>query len=800
MLMTNGSQLNRPEQGPQGPANHRLWTVLTLLLAILAPFGVQAKETRTVQILYLGESEGDFIPFQCERSRTRPVNWSNLLATLEPMLGSDTLVLSSGSLLGGGASGLFLLEQGDAGTSIVGNLVRGTGLVLATPGVSEFGLPYRRFLEFVAEYQQAGIPYGVANLECPDDDPACRSLALPKGTVVTVSGLRVGLIPVLSPSVAMVVPPDNTRGLQITDPAAAASEIARQWREASAVDLVVALTHLESVAGGANETLEFSRNVTGVDVVVAGGLAEPRGEDPVITRAMIRDKGPLLVGTPRSPRSFGRLTLKLTQNGPDWSIADYETSLTRVTGLKELREASNMLAQAVADYCVLAMRVLGEGRIEPPMGRGAFVSYVLEILRRQTRSHLSLLSLDSIRLGPDEELSGPISSGLLSRAFERHQVVVLSVLGKDLEAFLKLLLQRPGQDVVLSGAKLTPDGTVQVNERNINPNLKYRVATSGFLASGAKGVMTSLVRQPQTSRKDTGYFLQEMVQLWFQRGRFAPGSEPEPILQQKDFSDLYALPLWESALVLNMGLSSIQIDNGSSYAESQLSRSPFLGFNGDGRLTLSMSTRDHMATDFTRLQYAMTRTGDQDLRETQDQVTQELAYSWTRVRNVWGKGKAYVPVPVVRGKMETEFTQAEESDYRHLELTGTTGIQWVFARLASAGLTYGLRKELLDPGDSVHYGLQLYYDIASLPLLTWNQVNNLKLDSRFELFYSDWRTDQVMKGAGSSRLSLAVGGGLAVTFGLDFFLFTEKGQSLGYSVDTTVGISLSIDAAVQQFE
>jgi hypothetical protein len=762
-----------------------------------------AAEHQDIHLIYLGDSDGEFIPLQCDSGKTPEANWSNLLAELQPVRREETLVLSPGNVLGTEPSGLILLEQGAPGVAVLGDLVRRTGASLVVPSLEEFSLPARRFLSFVQEYQEAGVPYFVANIKCADTDTLagqeCARIALPQGRILRVGDVRLGLIPLVSPRVGALVPPANVAGVEFLDPLETTKKLVTAWKEAAAVDLVIVLASLEEGPGQSGKTMEFARDVEGVHVIIAGGMADPQGVESVVTFARIRADGPLLFGSPRSPARFGSLTLSL-QRGPDgWGIASHSLERGVVTTAHKDPEAQNALARVVAEYCALASRVLGNGTVDPPMNRKEFLGYVLEILRRTSRSHLSILSLDSTRLTEDYVLTGKVTAGTLSNAFERHHVVVVTALGKDLDAFLKGIVAQGGRGLLMAGVEPQADGSVLLNGRPIGPNSIYRMATSGFLASGARGIMSGLVAAPWTRVQPTGFFLQEMVQRYFVKTLRRPDAAEHAISTEKDFRSLWELPLWETGLQLNMGLNNTAIGNPVAYTESQLTRAKFLGFNSDVQFAAQRSTRDHLWNGFSRVQYAMARTAEQDMQETQDRAAQELSYSWTRVRNVWGKGKKYIPVPVVRGRGETEFSRGEGAEYHHLELTGTAGIQWVLGQKVSAGLAYGLRSEVLDPNSDVHYGLQFYYQIVSLPLATWNSVNSMKLDSRFELFYSDWTGDQTVKGQGGSRLSVLLGRGLNFTVGLDMFVYREGTSDVGYSLDTTVGLSWAFDAAHQTF-
>jgi hypothetical protein len=78
-------------------------------------------------------------------------------------------------------------------------------------------------------------------------------------------------------------------------------------------------------------------------------------------------------------------------------------------------------------------------------------------------------------------------------------------------------------------------------------------------------------------------------------------------------------------------------------------------------------------------------------------------------------------------------------------------------------------------------------------------VSGITLDSRFELFFSDWTQEQTLKSSGSTKLVASVVGPLSFTLGFDLFLYQSGSQGVAYAFDTMAGLSFSYDAAMQTF-
>jgi len=790
-------------------------TCLILAAACVLSLSVHARaETvRTVKLLHFSNLEGEFASLGCGREQESSVDFSNFLYLLDRERASgDTLVLSAGNTLADSPFLDFMMSQGESGMATVSSMLTRTGAEAFVPGLGEFSIPYRMFLEFLPELEAGGVSFRSQNITCEGKSAGCRILTSNPSRVVELDGLRIGIIPVVGDGIAKVVHPDNLKGISIAEPAAVATEQAVRLRKEEKADIVVAVVNLELERGSTRETMEFIRQVHEIDVVLAGGLMRTDEQLPIVRSANTGSGKLLLAGSPRAPFRLGIVTIQVEKKGTGWRIEDSAASVKRVGPFRRDNEVASILSLAVSEFCSLTTRILGSGTIEPEMKRPEFVQYVMEIMRRRMRCDLAILSSDSIKLGKDIVMTGPVVSGLLRRAFARHEVVTLSASGTDLRNYLNSFFSASASgwidELFLIGAVREPNGTIKVNGRPLNVRRRYSIATSDYLASGGRKYLKTLLAAPLTRWETSHYFLQELVHGFFDRGIEWENQEERSISLDRNFGPLWLRPLWDLSLSLNGSFTNKAVLNSADYAESQLHQSEILGFNGDGQLYLTMNTRDHKFEEFLRLQYGMTRIGEGDLAETQDLITEEVSYAWASLRNLYGKGKVYVPVPIVKGKLETEFTsgpapEGQKDEYHHLELTGVIGLEWQFNQKANAGIAYGIRSEVLAPDDTgregLDAGIQVYYNINTLPLYRWNAVSGITLDSRFELFYSDWGGDNIVKGTGSAKLTATLLGPLSFSAGLDVFLFSSSGNGLAYALDTTVGLNLSWDAGFQRF-
>jgi len=775
----------------------RFVVLLALASAVLAvPRAVHGQESVTIKILHFSDLAGAFSPLTCTTDAFAPKDYSSFVARLDREAATGPhVIVGTGNVLGDEPFSMFLLNQGSTGVASIATLLKRTHADVLVPGLTELSLPYRGFLEYWPSLESASVPYRAANVSC-EQGTSCPVPA-PGVVMLERAGVRIALLPLVGPAVASVVHPHNVSGLKFASPLDTASGIALLLKAHAQADLVIAIVNMETEPGPAPDTLAFLSQVQGVDLILTGGLALPDGL-PIFDHVDAGGrKRPFLAASPRAPDYVGVVTLRVAKTSGGFKLDTVETSIRPVDPLRRDEETEQLLSQTLSEFCSLASRTLGTGEIDPPMEPDTLLKYAMEVARRNLECDVSLFSRDSIRLRK-ERIEGAPDYGLIFRAFPKHEVVVLDVLGSDLAAFAPAVFD--GRNGLLSaGISRDAEGNLRINDRPLNPARRYSIATSDFLASAGKGLLKTLLDSPMTRKEPSGYFLVELVQRHFEKDGFAKlGGRKIDVAT--NFEPLWDLPLWELSSMVYASFTNIAISNDSGYEETQLVRSPFLGFSGDGQATVTRSTRDQALSDFVRVQYAMARTSDEgDLAESQDLITEELTFSWLTIRNRMANEDPLVPVPLVKAKAETEFSQSPDTEYHHLELTGVAGIQWLFGTRAAAGVGYGLRTEALAPDDTLHPGAQIHYTITSLQLYQGYGARAATLDSRFELFYSDWTTSDTLKGTGSTKLSIAVWDPLSFTLGLDVFLFRTGSGDLSWSLDTTVGLTLTAESAAQEF-
>ncbi len=343
---------------------------------------------------------------------------------------------------------------------------------------------------------------------------------------------------------------------------------------------------------------------------------------------------------------------------------------------------------------------------------------------------------------------------------------------------------------------------VTINGRLIDDARWYRVVTTRYLALGGRGALAALLSTARPIPRDETLFLRELVRRFLDRDRPKRLGENPPIRPTEDFRDLWDLPRWDLSTAATLSFSQIHVDKAAeaTYEDPQLNRAELLGLTGDLQARAVLSNRIMLWSSLLQLQYGETSTGGGALQETRDRIMLESAWSWTWLRNRYTRGQAWIPVPMIKGKLESEFTRAVGAPRHHLEGTATLGPQWLFTDYASLFFGYGLRNELTDPGDPLHQGLEFGYAITRTPLLRGRTGTPiLEVESRFELFWSDLGARDKLKGLGSAALHVALLDWLRFTISMNAFVYKERGREVAWALDNAAGLSLLGTFSVQNY-
>ncbi len=789
--------------------HHPVIATLLTLSVLLAP-GAGAAEDRSFQILAVGELSGAMVPMRCAKEPGAATTYAHLAARLAASRdAAPTLTVLSGGLLGDDPFSRYLATRGAAATHRLDDLLAYAALDAAVPGTGEFSLPGGHSVPLLSQLSEGAVPYGALNIECPATDaPLCRALLRRGVRIHTVAGLRIAVLGLIGPGTVASADPRNMDHAAILDPAKTATEAAARLRATGEADLIVALLNVDTEADAPAGAVAFARAAAGVDLVVAGlgrNLNGRAGLD------LIRFDGGrrFLVGVAPGVDPLTRIRVHVTARENGQGIGAIEVERLQTGSETPIPEASHLLSQTVSEFCAVSMRPLRAGRLAAPMNAWQLLRYAMEIARRELGADLTVFTTDTLWADPDERLEGAITAEDLSRMFSLSELAVLEVKGAALKGLLLASVHdgdgpSPKGLEVLGARVEGPDTArkITINGRLLDEGRWYRLATTRSLALGGRGALAGVLPTARLASRSETIFLRELVRRFLDRDRpLRLGGNP-PIRPEEEFRDLWELPRWDLSGAATFTFNQIHIDKAetATYEDPQLNRAELLGVNGDIQTRAVLSNRIMLWNSLLQLQYGESSSGGGDLQETRDLITLESAWSWTWLRNRYTRGQAWIPVPMIKGKLESEFTPAAGAPRHHLEGTATVGPQWLFTDYASLFFGYGLRNELTDPGDPVHQGLEFGYAITRVPLLRGKTGTPIiELESRFELFWSDLGARDKLKGLGSAALYIALLDWLRFTVSMNAFVYKEQGSGAAWALDNAAGLSLLGGFSVQNY-
>jgi len=780
-----------------------------LLTLLVAPASARGND-HSFQILAFGDLSGAMVPMRCADEPGDGPTYAHLLATAAAEReAAPTLMVLAGGLLGDDPFSRYLATRGAWATRRLDELLGMAELDAAVPGVGEFALPGGHSIPLLSQLSSGAVPYGALNLACPEEDaPLCSALVERGLRVRAVGDLRVAVISLVGPATLQFADPRNTDHRAVLDPVKVASEAAARIRATGSADLVVALVNLDREQESPAAAVAFARAVSGVDLVVAGlgrNLAGRAGLD------VIRFDGGrrFLVGVAPGVEALTRIHIRAAPVDTGPRLRSVAVHRVDTSAVHPTATAAHLLFQTVSEFCAVSMRPLLSGRLEEPITAWRFLRYVMEIARREVGADLTVFTSDTLWADPAERLEGAITAEDLNRMFPLWELAALEVKGATLKAFLLSTSQstdKPSPNgIEVLGARIEGPTTarkVTVNGRLIDDGRWYRIVTTRYLALGGRGALSALLPEARPVPVDETFFIRELVRRFLDRDRPRRLGKNTPIRPDEEFRDLWDLPRWDLSGAAAFSFNQIHIDKteDAAYDDPQLSRAELLGLSGDLSTRAVLSNRVMLWSNLLQLQYGETSTGGGGLQETRDLITLESAGSWTWLRNRYTGGTAWIPVPMLKGKVESEFTPAAGATRHHLEGTATLGPQWIFSDQASAFVGYGLRNELTDPADPIHQGLEFGYALTRVPLLrTKTGAPILEVESRFELFWSDLGARDKLKGLGAAALHVALLDWLRFTVTMNAFVYKERGSNVAWALDNAAGLSLLGSFSVQKY-
>lgn len=302
-----------------------------------------------------------------------------------------------------------------------------------------------------------------------------------------IAGIKVGFIGILTPKTTKLSL--GGKLLKITSPVEAARKAVKELQNQGA-EVIVALTHLDI-----DKDLNLAKEVPEINLILGGH------DHIAIT---YYKKGVLIHKSGTDTQYLGVIKLTVIKDGknlkiiPSWCMRS----------IFELEEDPS-IAKIVENYTVMLDKALNvivgktlinlDSRVETVRGKESSMgNLIADALKNSFHAEVAFINGGSIR-GHTLHLAGSdITRGhILSELPFDDEAVVIELKGKNLlgaiENGLSALPQLDGRFPQVSGLKIyydpdAPEGNrvlkVEVNGQALNPEKKYRVATSNYLFQG----------------------------------------------------------------------------------------------------------------------------------------------------------------------------------------------------------------------------------------------------------------------------------------------------------------------------
>lgn len=799
-----------------------------MLLACLASSGATAQEVVvegpsepepfTLPLVLLGSFKGDLGLPDCRAeggTAVRHSEYPRLVIAVRKLIevagGQAPLVLHGGDLHFPGALPRYLVDGGDEGIDQLFGLLERIPYDAVGLGGLDLSLPAARVAPFFARAAARGFPLLAANVSCADGAPrpdVCRALGTAPGMepyrVVERRGVRIALISILDPSHADEIAAEKRQGLVFGDFGSVVPPLVARIRRERLADVVVVQYHTHARA----QELALLRTlprIEGVDLVVLKqigdglwGRQEPtvEGRDLGWSRVPVTGTTVLVAGRGVSQAVLAEVELRRVDGR--WTLSPRSARLLDVSSAEPDPGTVSAIDAVGASYCVdWGQPVQPDVTLAGPMGAAEFERYVLDVMRHEARTELSLLNAGALRNADLLPTSEPLT---------RADLHALLPFGGDL-----VRARVPGEtlwllgDDALVGGLERVGGTPRVNGRPIDPTRTYSVVMNRFVADGGDGIISPAALKRRTPLPGEDGQPLELVDLLVRslEGRRFVHRRTGVLDPAARHVDLVQKPLFSASASANVSYSHVAVENPEqdgvpAYPKSELAAYASDRFSGDARLAVSGDSRDHDFGGSLVVQYAFSKFA-QELGgrfETGDWVRGKLNYDFAGLRSLAGD-KGFVPVPFVEGQVQTEFDKPATRDWHRLELTAIGGARLRPLRQFTFMIGVNTRHEVLQPDSRPLGGIAVGYTLRRVKLFSIVE-NPVELESESSWFYNDIGRTDIHEIRHFTRLSFQLVQKLFVTASVNVYAYREGPvDAWGAFLDLTLGLGFGFGSAAQ---
>ena len=705
-------------------------------------------------------------------------------------------------------------EGGQAGALATG--LSSAGYDAIALGDASVAAPARFVIPLMRALGEAGAPAVVSNASCGEeaDQAACRAgvVGVTRRAVTLDRGaVQVGVVNALAEGLAQSIPPRFRGGATLTVPAEAMSERITLLRNDGA-DLVVLISNLDDAHTAPRRTLELLEALDGEavpDLVIAASTAG------IVSTMQAPGDGPPIVTA--SPGTLGRALIR--REGDRWTLVE--------GGTRPLSSSDEALATTVSgwnqDFCQRYDRALTGGELAVELDQAAFAQMVLRAMREQTNAEIAVINRRAISSSVDFPLEGRLTAARVHRALPiRSELRVATVRGSNVGSVIGAVLD--SERAHIAGVERR-DGSIYINGREINPDGRYQLVTTAFVAGGGEGIVDASAVEFEEVEPEAGLessALPDRVIHWLDSQRGATPYDPSESL------NLHREPLWYGGVTLDATVTYTSItddnvivgDDGSTsrrYNQTQLSRQGVLDLRGTLEARGGLSVRGHGWDNVLRLQYGRQRLETEvgsdvfEWAESVDLIQFRSAYDMDYLRDVVLDGAWYGPSIFLEYQLESEFFHEIEDDSSHfLEMTGLLGVKFKPLNWFRFSVAAGIRSVVLAPDPFPVPGLNLRAEIVRR---RFSVTPNFPIYvSAIAEYFVGWpvaipdtglnlpaEDSAIHKFSTELRLEITLYGPLRLTGSVRGFIYDEDPGTVATAFDATAGLSVSLSGHRQTF-
>lgn len=733
----------------------------------LFPSVAQAQPNPRARVLFSSNVDGAFAQPQCDEEVS--LEPSAIVYSLSRALGEQarsrsTFLLDTGNLLAPHGVARFATEYHH---EALAELIHALGYHALALGTSELAAPRESMLQVLQALRRRGIPTIATNLFCGE---AAAKLcdALVDGSdgvpILEAGEEKLAIVNLLAPTSLAQVSSTLREGVRLAPVAATLQAAAKRARERGAT-LVLAIVHtkgqsaLSDVAKLASELPDDAQP----DIV----LAASGGEEVLFARP--RKQRPAIAATER-----GRLVeLQIRQEGERLDIV--------ASPLEKAPEPAEAVARFIetvgSSYCERWGRALPGAKLgdESLDGEG-LLALSAGIVRHRTNAEVVLLNrgVADGRLKPVKGRALTASEIYIALHYD-EEIVVADVDAKWLKTLATGL---KGDKLLALGIELkdagTPKEKLKINGKDLDPDVRYRVATLRFLASGGDELLAEGPAWQSTSSS-----LREAVLTFLSEER-----EGDPRDALRDPAERVQ---WELRMQLDGTFAASVASNSSSYEATQLARADTTTFGLETKIDFGATAKSFGWENTIEGRYASTRAAMGSFEEGNDLLSYRTNLRYRGLRQLLDR--PYIPEPFFEAYGESELTTAEGRGYHHLLVRPTAGLRFSLTKHLNLKLAGGGEKELLDPDGRFLFGLGGMLELKPWSLLTDAEAHR-KLELAFLIDYFIGGLGSINRQTLRSRLdaSFAWNRHLSIALLVEVFGMKESGSPIGFAASTTAAL------------